>query len=136
MFASPLKSIASILTMIAVLVVIAIAAFFWWRGQGATHQLAAAVKTAGVAVVGQQAAETKTDAQAIVQQGQQRDLNIHVIQDQNARAIAAQPGASSALDPALVSAINLGVCRYRPNSDDPRCVQMLGQHPTQLPPAG
>lgn len=103
------------------------------------HDLAVAraqtqvAKDTSVVVSGQAAAAQS--AASIADAGTQRDaLTITVHQD-NAHAIAAAPGASARIDPALNAAGRGGLCRYAAYAGDPGCAGLLAGDPALVPPA-
>jgi hypothetical protein len=125
----PLKAIATILTMVVAIAVLAAGGYLFWEHLSTANKLAEAQRKAGAATVDAGQARAETAAQKIIVAGETRqhlDLAIH--QD-NANAIAAAPGADAPLDPGLIAAANFGLCRYPANAADPRCAGLQPAHP-------
>lgn len=101
--------------------------------QGATHQLANAVRAEGTATVDAGQAKAEADAGRIVAAGEARvhaDLTIH---QENSRAILSAPGADAPVDPRPLDVARRGLCRHPAYRDDPQCAGLLEGDPGLVP---
>lgn len=124
------------LIALAVLALVGVGGFLWWQSRSAQHVAVAAQQQAGKATVAAGQAQAQTNAVQVVVAGQARDtLDIEVHQH-NDQAIAAAPGASSALDARLNRAGIAGLCQHPAYAADPGCAGLRGADPAVVPAAG
>lgn len=130
-----IKAIATIVTMVVVLIILGFGGWYLWTRISANHTLVKAQTQAGVATVGEHQAQAQAAAQRIIIAGDARQhLDIQVHQD-NAHAIAQAPGADTPINPALIAAADRGLCRYASQSADPGCAGLRQPDPAVLPSA-
>jgi hypothetical protein len=133
---NPLQSIASIITGLIVAAVLAFLGYLWWSDHSAKTLAVKEQAVAGAAQVNAAQAQAATNAIQIQVAGEARDhLDIEVHQS-NAQAIAAAPGASAPIDPALNAAGRRGLCQHPAYAADPFCLGLRGADPAVVPPAG
>lgn len=128
----PLKSAATILTMIVALALLGVGGYLFWEHLSTANKLVAAEVKAGTATVGAGQAQTELAAQKIIVSGQAHqalDINLH---QENANAILAAPGADAPLGPGLIAATNRGLCRYASDAADPGCAGLQQVNPAVI----
>jgi hypothetical protein len=70
------------------------------------------------------------DAGLVLDGGRTRDERTARTAEKNRELILQAPGADSPVPPAVLDAVNLGMCQY---ASTPGCAEVLGQHSAELP---
>lgn len=132
-----LTAIATILTMLVVFVGVGVGGYIWWSSRSATHIVAKEQKQVGTATVAEGQAKLSADATKIIVSGeahQKLDIQLHEANSNAlAQAFAKIPDANAAIDPNIIDAANLELCRYPVNAADPRCVGLRAGDTSFIP---
>lgn len=126
------------LTLVGLLVAAIVGGAFWVGHM--RRELVKAREDTAIAQAGRAASDARgkvaSDVTAITDAAATRDQSVIIIREQNREAIRTAPGSDEPLDPALVRAGRVGLCRRASYADAPECVALRPVHPAIVPPAG